>query len=100
MIDLAADWAAGDWAAGDLAKGLAALAEGSSGSAPRLQQAEGLLPGCWGLPLQGLLSQVRAGAGSQLGLNWVEGGTCQLPAGSLWLGMCCRLRGSPSPGKQ
>ena len=64
-------------------KGLAALAEGSLGSALRLEQAEGLLPGCWGLPLQGPLSQMLVGTGSQQGLDWVEGWMHQLPAGSL-----------------
>ena len=65
-----------------LVAGLAALAEGSLGSAPRSQQAEGLLPGCWALPLQGLLSRMLAGTDSQQGY-WVEVWMRQLPAGSL-----------------
>ena len=60
VMDLARDLAAEEFAAGDLAKGSAALAlaEGSSGSAPGSQQAEGWLAGCWELRLLGLLLQV------------------------------------------
>ena len=69
--DQVMDWAGGlvakHVAAGDLAKGSAALAEGWLGSALRLEQAEFFLACCWGLPLQGLLSQVLAGTGSQQG---------------------------------
>lgn len=81
------DWAGGlvtkHAVAGDLVKGLAALAEGLLSSASRSEQAERLLACCWGLPLRGLLSQVRVGMASQQGLLWVEVSLRQLPAGSL-----------------